>query len=100
MNDHASDTPAPNWQIDLTGRATSTGSKQANRKLANDRAKQVDSQLSGLLTGVTINPFGNPDQGNSKTDESDKYRRVEAIFKDANLRDIEQTKDTRQVMFG
>lgn len=101
MKEHASDLPAPKWTIDLTGRASQSGTKAHNIKIANNRANTVKSELSGLLPGVTINR-DSPAQGNLKTDNSDKYRRVEAVFKDANLREIEQTTMAHETghMFG
>jgi outer membrane protein OmpA-like peptidoglycan-associated protein len=88
--DHKSDTPVPKWNISLTGRANSTGDKAQNLKISQQRANAVKTELSAKIGKDVSITAGNDAIGNSKTDASTKYRRVEAVFRNTNGSDLNQ----------
>jgi len=88
--DHKTDKPDPQWNINLIGRANSTGDKAHNLKLSRQRAVAVGAELTKTLgADVAITTMVDP-AGNAAADGSSKYRRVEAVFSNENGTPLEQ----------
>jgi Domain of unknown function (DUF4157) len=81
---HKADKPVPAWNISLTGRASSTGDAAQNLKLSQQRANAVKIELSKKIGKDVSIAAGTDAVGNTKTDASAKYRRVEAVFQNTN----------------
>lgn len=96
---HATDTPAPNWNVELRGRSSSGGSKSLNSKLSKQRVNTVEAGILGKIPGVSVSKTFT---GDTNSEADSKFQRVEAIFMDANLIDIEQNVAAHETghMFG
>ncbi len=88
--DHKSDTPAPVWNLNIIGRANTTGDEAHNLKLSQQRANAVKAEVSKTI-GKDVSITASTDAvGNKKADTSSKYRRVEAVLTNTNGTDLNQ----------
>lgn len=84
--DHKGETPAPSWQLSVTGRTNSTGTAARNQKLAMMRANNV----AKIFESKIGKGFSLAQPGIGKTVESSKFRRVEVVFRNTDGAEMHQ----------